>query len=98
MYVKSIDKHAGICYNERMRKPDYLTETQTRKFLSISARTASRLIEAHGAEVLGEMVLPIEVAEAILSKRANRRHELEKRLAPIVRQQDRAAAFARSWE
>lgn len=95
--MKFVDKRAGICYNERMRKPEYLTEMQTAKLLSISARTAGRLIEKHGIEVLGEVVLPMSIAEGILGKKEARRVELEKRLAPIRRQLAQAAEITRGW-
>lgn len=80
-----------------MRKPDFLTQPQTQKYLSISARTAMRLIETHGIEFLGDRVLPFAVAEEILRKRGGREAELEKRLAPIRRQRQRAEEFARRY-
>lgn len=56
-----------------------------------------RLIETHGVDFLGDRVLPFAVAEEILKKRGGREAELEKRLAPIRRQRERAEAFARRY-
>lgn len=95
--AKIVDKRSRTCYNAHMRKPDYLTQSQTRKYLSVSARTAMRLIELHGVEFLGDRVLPFTVAEEILKKRGRREAELEKRLAPIRRQRQRAEEFARCY-
>lgn len=95
--MKIVDNLDVVCYNVHMRKPDYLTQLQTQKFLSISARTAMRLIELHGIDVLGDRMIPLAVAEDILKKRGKRATDLEKRLAPIHRQLQRAAEFASQW-